>query len=208
MYKLPCFTEHDPAVVLQFMHAHPFVTLIGHDGHQSVATQIPVLIVESEGRLLLQGHVMRNTDHHKALLQDPNVLVLFQGPHCYVSSSWYTQKTGATWNYQTVHVRGTATLLGNDETVDILTRLTARFEVGQPSPLLVGDMPHGYVQSLVGAIAGIEIAVTDIYPIFKLSQNRDDESYQNIVRHLRLAADPGANQIADEMVLGRPQLFQ
>lgn len=208
MYKLPYFTEHNKDEVLQFMQAHPFVTLIGHDGTKNVATQIPVLIEEKGDKLFFLAHIMRNTDHYKAIVAQPEVLILFQGPHCYVSSSWYAQKMGATWNYQTVHVRGNCSILNDEQTIDLLTKLTAHFEKHQETPLLVPDLPDGYMEAHVKAIAGLEIEVTDIYPIFKLSQNRDDASYQNIVSHLNTTTDIDAHKIADEMVLRRPHLFK
>lgn len=205
MYKQPHFTEQDRAAVLAFMRSHPFVTLIGYDGTRSVATQIPVLVKEQEAQILLHGHVMRKTDHHKALELQQEALVLFQGAHCYVSSSWYTEKMGATWNYQTVHVRGTVRFMTDDETMNLLTELTAHFEAQQKAPLWAGNLPEGYMQSHVNAIAGVEILVNDIFPIFKLSQNRDDESYANIIRHLQ-TGDANERAIAAEMKTRRPHL--
>jgi transcriptional regulator len=207
MYKMPYFTEPDHEIVTTFMKAHPFITLIAHDGRQSVATQVPVLIDEIDGALYLRGHIMRNTDHHKALVNNTDVLILFQGAHCYVSSSWYTEKMGATWNYQTVQVKGTLNFLDDDDTISILSDLTAHYEKDQEQPLLVTALPADYVSTLVKAIAGFEIAVTDIYPIFKLSQNRDDISYKNIVKHLEATSDADAHKVADEMIKRRPGLF-
>ena len=208
MYKLPYFTEPDHDKVLQFMQAHPFVTLIGHDGAKSVATQIPVLINKKEdGQLQLRGHIMRKTDHCIALEQNKDVLVLFQGPSCYVSPSWYTEKLGGTFNYETVHARGTARIFSDEETMQLLTDLTAHFEAPQENPLYTDQLAPDYMPMNVKAIAGFVIAVEDVYPIFKLSQNRDDESYINIVKHLRAGADTQAHKIADEMVSRRPHLF-
>jgi transcriptional regulator len=207
MYKMPHFTEPDRDKVLAFMRAHSFVTLIANDGHRSEATQVPVLFDERDGRLMLSAHIMRKTGHYIAIEQNPEVLVLFTGPHCYVSSSWYTEAMGATWNYQTVHVRGRVTFTDEAGTINIINRLTEKYERVQEQPLLMPDLPAGYVDAHVKAIAGLEIEVTDIYPIFKLSQNRDDESYKNIVAQLLKTSDPQAHQIAEEMKQGRPHLF-
>ncbi|MBA3830035.1 MAG: FMN-binding negative transcriptional regulator [Taibaiella sp.] len=204
---MPYFGEEDAALVFDFMQAHPFVTLIGYDGRQNVATQVPVLLSMQDGKVVIRAHVMRNTDHHKALLAFPDVLILFQGPHCYVSSSWYTGKMGATWNYQTVHVRGKVNLLSDNETIGILDELTRKYEKPQADPLLIQDLPDGYVSTLVKAIAGISITATDIIPIFKLSQNRDDASYISIVDHLLATDDNGAHTVAAEMKKKRLKLF-
>ncbi|MDR3680168.1 MAG: FMN-binding negative transcriptional regulator [Flavipsychrobacter sp.] len=207
MYKIPQFTEPDASVVETFMEEHPFVTLIGCHNNTSVATQVPVLLHKADGKMVVTCHIMRHTDHYAAIEHNPDVLLLFQGSNCYVSPSWYTEKMGGTWNYQTVHVRGKCRIMSNEETMELLARLTARFEAEQQNPLLTSDLPKDYMPSLVGAIAGLEIEATSIYPIFKLSQNRDDESYKNIVHHLQSSADTEAHKISTEMRKRRPNLF-
>ena len=190
------------------MRSHPFATLIGNDGLKSVATQVPLLLSEKDGTITLRGHMMRNTDHHQALEKNREVLLLFTGPQCYVSSGWYTERgTGGTWNYITVHARGTLQFLNEDETIAILSDLTRHFEHGQRRPELVENMPADYVNTHVKAIAGFEIIVQSIDPIFKLSQNKDDKTYKQIVKELNAVNDYSANEIADEMVKRRPYLF-
>lgn len=207
MYKLPDFIETNRNEVISFMQQHAFVTLICNDGTQTAVTQIPVLIETNGDEITLRGHIMRKTDHHKAIEQNKEVLVLFQGPHCYVSSSWYTEKMGATWNYQTIHARGTVGTLSDEETIELLRALTEKYEAPQESPLLMHNLPEGYAEGLVKAIAGLEIKLHDIQPIFKLSQNRDDESYITIVNHLLKTDDTDAHKVAAEMKKRRPQLF-
>lgn len=204
---MPEFTEKDGAEILSFMKDHPFVTLIGHDGVKTVATQVPVLIDERNGKVFLRAHIMRKTDHHLALEKNPDVLILFTGAHCYVSSSWYTQKMGATWNYQTVHVRGTVQFLDNNATVQMLTDLMYKYEHTQDNPLLLEHLPDEYVSMMVKGIVTFEMEVNDVFAIFKLSQNRDDESYKNIVKHLLATADTDAHKVAKEMMRRRKELF-
>src|SRR5690348_15863955 len=106
MYDLPYFKEGDQRVVLEFIKQHPFVTLIASGDKGTVATQVPVLIEEREGgRVLVRGHFMRNTDHHKAFQENDQALCLFAGEHTHVSSSWYyNPRTASTWNYMSVHL--------------------------------------------------------------------------------------------------------
>jgi transcriptional regulator len=208
MYKLPHFTETDSKEIMEFIKSHPLITLIGNDGLSSAATQVPVLISGELNELKLRGHIMRQTDHYKAFLKNPEVLALFTGPQCYISSSWYSERgTGGTWNYITVHVRGTIRLFDDEETIQILTDLTRHFEQGQERPELVENMTHEYVHTNVKAITGFEITVHSLHPIFKLSQNRDDESYISIVKHLEAQSHAGAEAIADEMIKRREKLF-
>ena len=106
MYNVPYFKEKDKNTVIDFMKQHPFAMLIGCNENKPVATQVPLLIEEKEGALLLTGHLMKNTDHHKAFLQNNNTLCVFTGAHTYVSASWYADpQTASTWNYMSVHVR-------------------------------------------------------------------------------------------------------
>ena len=110
-------------------------------------------------------------------------------------------------NYITVHVRGRLRFFEEEETITQLQDLTRRFEKNQRYPELVENMPPEYVNTLVKAIAGFEITVQSVEPIFKLSQNKDDDTYEKIVNELNSLNDYSANEIADEMVKRRPHLF-
>lgn len=182
--------------------------LVGNEGGNSVATQVPVLVEERGDKLILRGHIMRGTDHYKAFEANNKALVLFTGAHCYVSSSWYNERNiGSTWNYMTVYAKGEMKFTTDDETVQLLTDLTHKYEDGHNPNELVENMPPEYINAMVKAIAGFEIEVQELHPIFKLSQNRSDESYKNIVAQLQAGNDQQANEIAEEMIGRRPNLF-
>src|SRR3954462_5856417 len=104
MYNISYFKAKDQKEVIDFMHHHPFITLTGVNAqNQPVATHIPVLMEERQNKLFLLGHMMKQTDHHKAFIQNSNVLAIFSASHTYVSASWYKdQKQASTWNYQVV----------------------------------------------------------------------------------------------------------
>ena len=182
------------------MHQHPFVIVTGVDANdRPVATHVPVLIEERDGKMFLLAHIMKQTDHHLAFEQNEEVLVIFTGPHTYVSASWYKdQRQGGTWNYQTVHARGKLKFLPDADLLQLLHRLTEYFENNPSSPSLVKHLPEDYVNRLMKAIVAFEIEVTDIAHVFKLSQNRDQESYKNIINHL-MAGGCEAKQIASLM---------
>ena len=133
MYNLPYFKGLDAEEVLQFMKEHPFIFLTGVDAaNKPVATQVPVFIDEKDRKLFLTGHIMRQTDHHKAFEQNKNVLAVFDGPHTYVSATWYTKAMGSTWNYMSVHAQGTIRFGDGEELVAILKRLTLHYENQNP----------------------------------------------------------------------------
>jgi transcriptional regulator len=209
MYSLPYFKEKDGDAVRKFMEEHPFILLCGCDkAGNPVATQVPVLFKERDGQLFLQGHIMRNTDHHQAFIHNPAALAVFTGPHTYVSASWYTNKQqGSTWNYMTVHARGTLTFLDEPALADLLRDLTAHFENDNDSPSLFENLPEEYIQRLIKAIIAFEINVKEIDNVFKLSQNRDEASYHNIIHQLQ--QQPGdAQKIALEMQQRASQLYK
>ena len=200
MYNLPYHKDKDAAAVLAFIKAHPFVVLCGADANGfPVATQIPVLITASGEQLLLRGHMMRHTDHHKAFTDNPKVLALFNGPHAYVSASWYSNpKQGSTWNYMSAQAHGELNFLDDTRLMAILEETTAHFERNPSSPALYNELPSSYVQPLLKAIVAFEIVVTKLEHIFKLSQDRDAASYENIISRLSQQGDD-AKKIAAEM---------
>ena len=209
MYNLPHHKDKDEAVILDFMKRYPFAMLMGVDAQQRpVATQIPFLFAEENGQLLLRGHIMKGNDHHKAFIQNKQVLAVFTGPHTYVSASWYHIKPQAsTWNYMAVHAKGKMSFLDEPALLQMLDELTAFYEKDQSSPVLYKDMPQEYIMRLSKAIVAFEIKVTSIDHVFKLSQDRDEKSYENIIERLQ-ASDTDSQVIAAEMIKRKHQVFK
>ncbi len=209
MYQPSYFVEKDRDSVLAFMQEHPFVILSGIDSsNKPVATHIPLLVEEKEGKLYLYGHVQRKTDHQLAFAANPQVLAIFTGPHTYISASWYANPQNAsTWNYMAVHAAGTLRFLEDAALLDILAKTTTRFEQDAASPALVEKMPEEYVSRMMKAIVAFEIEVTSLNSTFKLSQNRNKADYRHIIA--RLAAQGGeAALVAAEMEKRGSQLFK
>lgn len=200
MYHLPHFKEKDRSVVIDFMKRHPFAMLVGADaGGLPVATQLPFLVKEKEGTLYLQSHMMRQTDHCKAFETNRQALVLFTGPHSYVSASWYENpQQASTWNYMTVHARGIMEFLDHEQLLKVLEETTAHFEHDPQSPAQYKELSHDYIERMAKAIVAFEIKADSLEHVFKLSQNRDRRSYENIIEQLK-QQDAGANAIANEM---------
>ncbi len=210
MYNLSYFKEDDPKVVLDFIHKHPFALVCGCDcGGRPVATQIPLFMEEREVKQILTGHIMKQTDHHKAFEENNNVLCVFTGHHTYVSATWYTNPHQAsTWNYMSVHVRGKMKFLPEDVLVEILRKTSLHFEGNNAQSTTVFDnLPEDYLNRLMKAIVGFEVEVEEINNVFKLSQNRDHQSFRNIFSKLS-EQDADAQTIAEEMKKREEQLFR
>jgi transcriptional regulator len=199
MYDIPYFKSDHPEEVLAFMRAHPFALVCGVDANEKpVATQVPFLFEQRGDKLFLQGHFMKKQDHTNAFIHNPHALIVFTGAHSYVSASWYeNKKVASTWNYQSVQVSGLMHFRDEFFLQALLTRLTETFE-SPDSPSMVQHMDPAYVQRMMQAIVAFEIEVENVRHVFKLSQNRDEQSYANIISNLSgLNAD--AREIAMEM---------
>jgi|GraSoiStandDraft_1057264.scaffolds.fasta_scaffold44202_1 transcriptional regulator len=209
MYDLPNYKEEDPELVRQFIREHPFAFLTGIDaGQKPVATQVPVFIDEKEGKVFLTGHIMKNTDHHRAFEQNPNVLAVFTGPHAYVSATWYDDpRQASTWNYMSVHAKGTIRFGNEPELVAILKRLTLHYENNNTASTTVFDnLSPDYTGRLMKAIVAFEIEVTSMEHVFKLSQNRNEKSYDNIIQQLKKQEGDG-KIIAELMEKRKSKVF-
>jgi len=186
MYDIPYYKAKDHSEVLQFMQANPFVTICGVDENGfPVATQIPVLIKVENEQIIISGHVMRKQDHSNAFEKNTNVLVIFSAPSAFVSADWYTTKNMAsTWNYQTVHARGKMEIKDQAHLRQLLTDLTLHFEKDSESPTQVKNLSEEYMEQNMKAIFSFDMVVKDLQHVFKLSQNRDEASYENIQKEL------------------------
>ena len=209
MYNFSYFKEKDKQAILEFLEEYPFAFMTGSfNSGKQVATQIPMLLEERNGELFMHGHIMRNTDHHKAFAENPNALLVFTGPSCYVSASWYSNpQIGSTWNYMSVHIAGQVNFMSNDELVAFMRKLTLKFEKGNlQSQTFYDNLPDNFLSKMMPAIVGFEIKADNIDNVFKLSQNRDEKSYMSIISKLEDQGGGGA-LIAAEMRKRKSEVF-
>jgi len=193
--------EHDQEQILDFMRAYPFAMATGTDARgKVVATQLPLIPhVHEDGSIMLRGHLMKRTDHHEAFLFNPDILVMFTGPQAYISASWYTEPSiASTWNYMTVHARGRIQFMDEQGTIEAIRELTEHYEP-QTSPAGFSRLSEGYIHQHVKAIAGFDIHIQQMEAVFKLSQNRDPQSFDNIITELHKRNIGQDKALADEM---------
>jgi len=209
MYDLPYYKEKNVTVVKQFIDDHPFAFVSGCDAeNKPVATQVPVFIEQENGRQILRGHIMKNTAHHKAFQSNPNVLVVFSGAHTYVSATWYSNPhLASTWNYMSVHAKGKIRFLDEQALADVLQKTSMHFEKNNTqSSTVFENLPDEFKQRVMGAIVAFEIEVSELNNVFKLSQDRDKKSFENIIVKLRQKGGD-AGIIAEEMAKRTDELF-
>ncbi len=127
-----------------------------------------------------------------------NVLVMFQGPHAYISSSWYKSEDVPTWNYQSVHVYGTASIMSEQELQEDLKLLLQKYEQHRKNPALWENLSSQTKKQIKG-IVGFKIKIQEVQAAYKLSQNRNEEDYNNIIDKLHEEKDLNSKALAEAM---------
>jgi transcriptional regulator len=178
MYIPKHFRETDRNTLAELIEANSFGTLITLADGRPFATHVPFLY--ERGADLLHAHVARANPQWQQLGATREVLAIFQGPHGYISPSWYSEPGVPTWNYAVVHVYGTAVALDDPAaTARHVEALAARFEQRNPRPWT----PSYDVKRLAG-IVGLEIRITEIQGKLKLSQNRSAADRAGVIAQL------------------------
>ena len=206
MYTPKTFQETDRDTLFQFIRDNSFALLIstGNDGIP-VATHLPIeLLPSTDGQFHLVGHFAKANPHWKLLTGQTPALAVFSGAHSYISSSWYDHINVPTWNYLSVHVTGRTTLLTDDETLDFLRKQVDKYEVRSACPVSVDSMTEAYVRKEMRGVVAFSMTLDSIQGTAKLSQNRDDKNYRNIITELRHSGDENAKKMAAEMASRQP----
>lgn len=205
MYTPAAFVEEDANAIAAFFIAHPMAQLVTMTDHGLVATPMPMLYEPSaDGPGSLVGHLARANLQWSEALSTFEALAIFTGANAYISPNWYPAKAEhgkvvPTWNYETVHVRGT--FAAHDEiewTRALVTRLTLRHESQFGSPWAVEDAPGDYIDSMLRAIVGIELQITSIQAKRKLSQNRSPDDIAGTIHGLTTVGGT-STEVADAM---------
>jgi len=200
MYIPHYFRNHRLPELEEFIRKNPFAILINQHEGRSWATHIPVELEENErGEKVLWCHVAKSNQQWKIFESNPEALVIFSGPHHYISSSWYNHINVPTWNFIAVHVYGKVQVMSEEKFYEALRRLVNRYEATSKNPVSVDTMPQEFVQKLIKGAVGFEISIDKIEGKWKLSQNRDDESARSVIHELEELNDYNAKMIAEEM---------
>jgi transcriptional regulator len=197
MYTPPYARHQQPEELHQLIRANGFATLITHANSQLQATHTPLLLNSDGSRLT--GHIAKANTQWKAFQQNPEVLAIFQGPHTYISSSWYDHENVPTWNYLAVHAYGTVRMLTEEETLLSLKHLVDKYEAQSAHPVTVEGMSPDHVKKELKGLVAFEITITRLEASYKLSQNRDAKNYANIISELRKRGDAQSLAVADAM---------
>ncbi|HXN15999.1 MAG TPA: FMN-binding negative transcriptional regulator [Usitatibacter sp.] len=177
LYVPTHFRVDDREALLAFMQRYAFGTLVSAGPQGFHVSHIPfVPELNPDGSIRIFGHVARANPQWQGLEEAQHVVAIFQGPHAYVSPSWYAQHPSVpTWNYAVVHAEGKPRLLDEEGLRELLSRLSSIYESGRPSPWQMARLPGDYLSKMLTAIVGFVIEVERLEGKFKLSQNRPAE---------------------------------
>src|SRR5579859_5350223 len=187
------FTEDDPAVLAGVIERNSFATLISHGKDGLIASQLPFMYERGDGpHGTLLCHLARPNPQVADLKAGGEVLVVFAGPHAYVSPSWYEKKPAVpTWNYVAVHAYGTPRAIEDSaELIQLVSDLAELHEGGRPAPWRLADEPADYAKGMVRGIIGFAIPIARLQGKFKLSQNRSAADRGRVIAALRKEDHP------------------
>lgn len=188
----PAFRSESRAEVAELIRAHPWCTLVSVGAADDlVASHYPMLLDEEayaeRGEITLLSHMGR-PDEERHQLGTREVLVIVQGPHGYISPSWYDHGPGVpTWNFAAAHLSGTPELLSAEENLTVLSRLVAHFENVLPEPYLLDSTAENseYALRIVQGTAGFRLPVSRIEAKEKMSQDKPASTVRRVIAHLQ-----------------------
>lgn len=191
------YREEDREKILAFLQQNNFPALVTFDGTRPIATHLPVEVqAVDQGGLTIYSHLSRANPQWQTF-GTQEVLLIFQGPHTYISPRWYNHVNVPTWNYQMVHVYGTVREIQGEALFALLSRLVQHHEA--PTAYRLETLPPDFVQKEMKGVFGFAVDVTRVDAGYKLSQNRNDTDHANIIRELDQRGDEYSHAIAQAM---------
>jgi transcriptional regulator len=193
------FRETRIDVLQAFLARHPLSTLVAMTAAGLTANHIPLIAqLADDGTGVLRGHIARGNSLWRELAPGAPVLAIFNGADSYISPSWYPSKREhgkvvPTWNYATVHANGNIHFIEDRVWLrEFVSSLTDTHERSRSAPWHVTDAPESYIESMLGAIVGLEISVTRLVAKFKGSQNRSAADRAGVAAGLHAAGRDSA----------------
>ncbi|MBZ5753628.1 FMN-binding negative transcriptional regulator [Metabacillus rhizolycopersici] len=199
MYIPKYFKVTNVDEIWDFVQKNSFGTIVTTEQGKPIATHLPLQLIKEGDTYYITGHMAFGNPQWRTFETCEGALVMFQGPHAYISSSWYEEENVPTWNYQAVHVYGTASILNEEELKQDLTMLLQKYEKHRKNPVLWDKLSPQLLEKQLKGIVGFKIKVQEIQATNKLSQNRNEEDYHNIVNKLYEEKDLNSQQMAQLM---------
>jgi len=197
MFIPKIYKSDDQELMKKIISENAFALLIS-DKEKLSATHSMFLLNENDGSFHLETHISKVNFQAKVLKDYDEILCYFLGAHSYISSSWYEKPNVSTWNYEAVQIRGKVKLMTDEELYRHLEKLTFKYEKVQKCPMFVENMGDELVRKEMKGAFGINIYPTEIFIANKLSQNRKDNDFENIILNLK-KGDTNEVKVAEKM---------
>jgi transcriptional regulator len=199
MYVPAIYNNENKTEINAFLQENSFGILVNQTDGKLCATHIPLeLETNKAGRQILQGHISKENPQWRGFTDNDQVLAIFAGPHSYISSSWYDHENVPTWNYIAVHVYGRIKIIEGDAVIEVLKKLVDKYEKKSKNPTRIEDLSATTMLQARGIVA-FEIEIEEIQATKKMSQNRDDKNFQNIISELQKTNENQSIATANEM---------
>lgn len=199
MFIPKIYRSEDDHLMKEIIRENAFALLISSENKIRATHSMMMLNEDNPEEVYIETHISKANPQAKILKDGDEVLCDFLGAHTYISSSWYDHLNVSTWNYEAVQVYGKIKLMNHEELYNHLEKLTSKYEQPQKCPVFVKDMGKEFVEKEMKGAFGIKIFPTEIYINQKLSQNRKESDYQNIISNLENSGNENSRKIADKM---------
>jgi transcriptional regulator len=208
MYLPALFTESDLAIALQLMRENPLANVIT-DGAELVANPLPTIADSADGNVSIRFHLATRNAQCETLTNGARCLLVFTGPNCYVSPSWYTEHPNVpSWNYVSAHVYGHVEVLDEAALEELLRELSRRHEESVGGSWEYDSLPLAFKRELLAEIRGFRVRASRVETKLKLSQNRLSEDRVRVTERLLASPDPTARAVGRWMAERFPELTQ
>lgn len=184
------FQQNEDSQLKSIIREYPFATLITYSESGIEATHLPVTLIDMGEKSIIQAHIARANKLWKSVKEGSEILLIFNGPNCYVSPNYYPTKKESgkavpTWNYVVVHVKGVISFIHDEKWIyNMIDSLTKEHEAKQDVPWSMSDAPDTYINKMLPAIVGIEIVIDSFEGQWKLSQNQPEVNQVGVIQGL------------------------
>ncbi|MBT8209900.1 MAG: FMN-binding negative transcriptional regulator [Eudoraea sp.] len=198
MYIPLHYRNEDLEEVAGFLRSNAFAILVSQVDGRPWATHLPLeLETDVSGKQVLTGHMAKANPQWRHFNENETVLAIFNGPHAYISSSWYQEEEVPTWNYIAVHIYGKLRILTEEEVMASLHRLVDKYEKGSKHPISLDKLSPKTLRQVKGVV-GFQIVVDQIQAAYKLSQGREKD-HARIFEELQERNALGDKEIAAKL---------
>ena len=185
--------------VLNYIRTNGFGTLISSLGERNIATHIPLMLESKGDKHFLLSHISVANEQKACFDGKQELLAIIMNDHAYISSSWYDHVNVPTWNYIAVHLYGKANILEGETLLTSLNDLVNKYEDNRPDRFYIEQMSDRMLKAHLKGIVGFRMSIDKVEACYKLSQNRNDKDFHNVISHLEQNDDTPSKNVAAEM---------